>query len=476
MSSDALADALTEIKAGQPGLHSLLLVRHGHVVLDAYFHPYSGDTHHDVASVTKSVTATLIGIAIADGVLEGVNTPVSQALPERGLAGSNWDRITVEHLLTMTSGLDCGYRPGEPELVAMRQSDDWVRFSLDLPVVAEPGRSFAYCSSGMHLLSAILTARTGLNASDFAAARLFAPLGIARWAWPADPDGNSHGWGDLRLLPRDMAKIGFLYLHGGIWDERRLLPAEWVGRASTRQAGGEGGRGYGYGWWVLSGQRDGLYEAEGRGGQAIVVWPEQDLVAVFTGAGYDRDSVAAALTPALVSGSPLPPDPQAVERLLRAVDAAAAPAIAVAPRPLPPLADAISGSRIVLADNALGLSGLTVAFPGGDAAGLQMTFSDRLSDRAAGRYELAVGLDGIDRLSPAGPGDARPAVRGQWVAEDRFWLRYAEANGPNVLEFDLHFADAAVTIGIVSPTGSIEPLTVAGHISSVPATRLGPNR
>jgi CubicO group peptidase (beta-lactamase class C family) len=115
-------------------------------------------------------------------------------------------RITVEHLLMMSPGLNCGYAPGETEVLDMLKSKDFVASTLGLPIAAEPGSEFAYCSGGMHLLSAIVSRSTGMRTIDFAQHNLFGPIGITETAWPADPQGINHGWADLRMHPRDMAR------------------------------------------------------------------------------------------------------------------------------------------------------------------------------------------------------------------------------------------------------------------------------
>lgn len=210
--SKVLVEALEEIRRRQISIHSLTIVRNGYLVLDVYFWPFQDDLLHDMASVTKSVTSTLVGIAIGQHELTSVTQPVTAVLGAPSIASFDprKKRLTVEHLLTMTSGLDCHHEQREITLTQMRESPDWIGFMLDLPMVAEPGGVFEYCSGGMHLLSGVITKATGVSAFDFARRTLFAPLGIGASAWPSDAQGISHGWGDLHLQPRDMAKIGYL--------------------------------------------------------------------------------------------------------------------------------------------------------------------------------------------------------------------------------------------------------------------------
>src|SRR4029434_1814733 len=189
------------------------LVRHGRLVLDAYFYPYHSGMRHDVASVTKSFTSTLVGLAIEHGYIRDVQQPVLGFFPGHTVAGldARKRKQTLEHLLTMQSGWDCGVPLGTPsinadrQLAEMRGHHDWAQFALDLPMTSEPGTRFLYCNANCHLLSALLTRVTGTNALAFARCELFEPLGIRDAVWPADSQGNNYGWGDLQLHPPRLA-------------------------------------------------------------------------------------------------------------------------------------------------------------------------------------------------------------------------------------------------------------------------------
>lgn len=293
--SELLAQVVDRIRIQGLAVDSLLIVRHGYVVLDAYFYPYTAARLHDVASVTKSVTSTLIGIAIDEGLIGGLDAPLADFFPE--VMPQSGDprkaRITIRDLVSMSSGLRCGYAPGEVELRAMLETPNWLQSVLDLPMETEPGREFAYCSGNTHLLSAIISRRAHTTTLEFAQRRLFAPLGIHEVVWPTDPQGLHHGWGDLRMYPRDLAKLGYLFLHRGRWEDRQIVPADWIERATRAQVSGPAGDAdYGYGWWAFKGQYAGMYEARGRGGQFVTVAPARDVVVVFTGGSYDRGQLA----------------------------------------------------------------------------------------------------------------------------------------------------------------------------------------
>jgi CubicO group peptidase (beta-lactamase class C family) len=341
--SNALADAMATIRARHLPVHSLLVERHGAIVLDAYFHPFADNQLHDVASVTKSVVSTLVGIALGDRRLADLDTPVLALLPE-GQAMSDdprKSRITLADMLSMTSGLDCSAEGGRNFLQQMEQSRHWMSFALERPETAEPGTTFGYCAGNMHVVSAVLTRTVGASASAFAQQALFAPLGIERAVWPADADGVSHGFADLKLQPRDMAKLGYLWLHHGRWEGRQIVPASYLRAALTPQASVEANVQYGYGMWLYpncghaGGPAD--FEANGYGGQRIAVVPSQDMVVVITGSGLDANQVSAMLTDVARSDGPLPPDPAGDERLsIRVAQAAVGPGVRVAARHVNP--------------------------------------------------------------------------------------------------------------------------------------------
>jgi CubicO group peptidase (beta-lactamase class C family) len=209
-------------------LDSLLLVRHGRIVLDAYYAPYAADIPHQINSVTKAVVGTLAAIAHSDGLLDSFDHPVLDFFPDRifATADDGKNAITIQHLLDMTSGIDwkepVNGRPNS--MFEMTGQPNWVKFVLDRPMAHAPGEVFNYNSGSTHLLSAILTRLTGRSAADYAQAKLFGPLGISVSNWRQDPQGLSSGGFGLALLPRDMAKIGYLYLRGGRWEDKTLLP------------------------------------------------------------------------------------------------------------------------------------------------------------------------------------------------------------------------------------------------------------
>jgi CubicO group peptidase (beta-lactamase class C family) len=328
MDSDLLAEMLDTILTQDLAIDSVTVTRHGTMVTDATVLPFWPDSKHLIYSCTKSVVSALIGIAIGQGAIEGVDEPVLDLLPGRTVANldENKKAMTLEHLLTMSTGLDCTdsylYRwQGMREMV---NTDDWVQYVLDLPMKREPGQRFEYCNGASHLLSAIITEATGKSALDYAREHLFGPLGIHDVEWTASPQGISIGWARIQMKPHDMAKIGHLYLHDGKWDGQQLLPGGWVEASSHKHIVATLQDGYGYQWWV---DGSGYYMALGYAGQYIFVIPDKDMVVVFVSDLEEQDVyvpqelLETYIIPAAGTSDPLPENPEGLERLESAAQA-----------------------------------------------------------------------------------------------------------------------------------------------------------
>ncbi len=284
--SQTLAQMLTAIEQQQLNLHSLLIIRNGYLVSENYFGSYQPDTRHELYSCTKSFIATLIGIALDKGYLTGRDQRIVDFFPERAFAHLDQQKVamTLDDLLTMRSGLD--WKEGDAAIRAMYLSPDWVNAVLDEPMIAAAGSRFNYCSGCSHVLSAILQQAANMNPRDFADQHLFKPLGITNVNWDTAADGTPIGGWGLQLTPRDMAKLGYLYLHQGQWEGQQIVSAEWVKDATRTHTETDADLGYGYQWWTYPSLV--AYTALGRGGQTIFVIPKLDLIIVTT-AGLDNN-------------------------------------------------------------------------------------------------------------------------------------------------------------------------------------------
>ncbi|MFX1577631.1 MAG: serine hydrolase domain-containing protein [Promethearchaeota archaeon] len=269
-------------------IRSILIIRNGYIVWESYYDPaYGPNQQSNIFSCTKSVTSALIGIAIAQGHISGINETMVSFFPSRTIANLTIEKeaITIQHLLTMTSGLawyEWPYGPAS-SFTHMTESADWGQYVLDQPMRDTPGEVWDYNSGGSHLLSMIVNQTVGNTTLAYADSHLFSPLGIMEYEWETDPQGVVFGGSNLHLSPRDMAKFGFLYLNNGNWENEELIPASWVNESTANHVAPYNDSdtvGYGYQWW-LNLPID-TYLAIGYNGQQINVVPEHNLVVVFT--------------------------------------------------------------------------------------------------------------------------------------------------------------------------------------------------
>jgi len=454
--SETLVALMDAVEAGHLSIHSLHIVRYGYLLLDAYFYPFLQGERHDVASVTKSVTTTLVGLVLARGALPGMDAPVYPLLSPAPPEDHSKQQIRLRHLLTTSSGLDCGFEPDEREMLAMAASPDWVRYALDLPMREPPGARFMYCSPGFHLLSALVTRGTNLPAEDFARKTLFAPIGIGDVRWPRDPQGISHGAGDLQLRPTDLLRLGYLFLRQGEWDGRQVVPSEWIAQATRHQVDATATQGYGLGWWVST-DIPGMYQAVGRGGQRLIVWPAKEIAVVVTGGGFDPALIAPFLLRSLKSNASLPENPIAHESLHARVRKAARPEPAGGTAPtLPPRATVVDGVDYELDTNPLGVRGMQLRLLGPALA--QARF--RLRE---GELVVPVGLDGAYRVGIDPTSGNRVAGRGRWVGPEPLVLDIDMIGGINHFTFTLDFDGDRLEGRVRERTGLIREMTVKGR-------------
>jgi CubicO group peptidase (beta-lactamase class C family) len=291
-------------------VHGIVIVVDGRLVFEEYFagltHPtygevpvtYHRERKHCLSSVAKSVTATLLGIAIGQGFIAGVEESVFDFFPELAdLNVGQKSELTLEHLVTMSAGLQWDehtYPIGDMrnDLTRWFNFDgDLLRFVLERPIVADPGTQFNYNGGLTNVLGEVTSRAGDLRLDRFSEEYLFTPLGITDFSWYFMRPDFVYTSGDVSLRPRDMAKLGQLYLQDGVWDGEQLLPPEWVEASASRYFTftdpWHGHQGYSYGWWPMTAQYGaGAYAASGWGEQAIIVVPEYNMVAVFTGGSY----------------------------------------------------------------------------------------------------------------------------------------------------------------------------------------------
>jgi len=438
---------------------SLMIVRHGRIVAEAYYAPYAAGISHDLRSVTKSIVGTLTAIELKSGLLDGVDHPVLDLFADKKISNvdENKKAMTVQTLLDMTSGMEWkekAYTPDE-SIMRMYASPDRTGFVLNQPMANAPGSRFYYNSGNPYLLSALITVKTGRSAFDFAKKELFEPLGITSAIWGGvDAQGVTDGEAGLSLAPHDMAKIGYLYLHDGNWDGKQIIPSSWVDRVKEGKVKATFGFHYANLWW--SKPELGAVMALGRHSQLILVLPKLDLVAVMTGALRDDEFYPNArlindISRSVKSDQPLPPDPIATSLLAASIREAAVerPSAVGA---TPELARAISGKTFEFENNVLRVKTATLKFLDTDSS-WEITTDTGKPDQPTEQFSGPMGLDGLFRKSPPAYYGIN-AVKGRWLNQHSFVVERRVLGHSETQTWVLTFDGARVNVHFEDTDGS----------------------
>jgi CubicO group peptidase (beta-lactamase class C family) len=296
----------------------MLVAHRGRLVLEEYFFGYDRETPHDIRSAGKTFSAVMLGAVQRQGVPVGPETRLYDLLRGRGPFAHPDPRkshITLAHLMTHSAGLACNDNdeasPGEENrMQSQKTQPDWWKYTLDLPMAFDPGVRYAYCSANTNLVGAALAGATGTWLPALFDRTIAKPLGFGRYFWNLMPTGEGYLGGGAFVRPRDLLKVGQAYLDGGVWNGRRIATPDWVRRSTTPRMKvtpattglsqedfenfyGEGADALA--WHMapitVNGRRYRGYEASGNGGQLLIVFPELDLTAVFTGGNYGQGGI-----------------------------------------------------------------------------------------------------------------------------------------------------------------------------------------
>lgn len=460
---------LHEISNSNHRIDSVHVIRNGYLVLDSYQYPFAPGMRHIIHSCTKSIVSALVGIAINNGNLKGVRQNVFDIFGDPSVENPSnaKSKLRLENLLTMTTGLESrdSYLYRWEGLSSMRRSDDWVVHALGFPSIASPGRRFDYSNTASFLLSAAIDTSTGMSTADFATRHLFEPLGFDAVVWPENPDGISLGWGELRMHPLDLAKIGMLYLYNGLWDDNQIIPSSWI-ESSTRShiQANTLRENYGYQWWI---HPSGTFMALGYAGQYLIVSPDLELVVVFTSALSEQDFYLPwrfyenYVVPAVVDSSPLPPDQNSHDRLGNAVTSLADGSSAANVQretgdAIQEREHSITNRRIGFERNPFGLSGMTFHFQANTDDPVEPTVREHYTART---LDYRIGQNG--RYAQTDDGSLEPvAVRGFWVNTNQYALEYRSVGG--AWNTDMVFTFDEDRVSVTAQTGSQSDITFSG--------------
>jgi CubicO group peptidase (beta-lactamase class C family) len=291
------------IKGSYPDVHSILIYKDEKLILEEYFYGYAKDEPHQLRSATKPFIGALVGIAIKKGMIKSEQDKLLPYFRKQYDSIANLDEakkeITIEHFLNYRHGMDCenDNPKSEGNELKMMESEDWVKHTLDLPMVQIPGKKSSYCTGCALTLGRLIEIATGEKLEKFAKENLFTPLGISNYNWRFAPDQSSvTTFSQMYLTPRDLVKLAKLYKDGGKWQDQQILPESWVEKTFDMEDGD-----YGFLWehkyFVIDGKRYDSYLASGNGGQKINIWPELNMITVFTGGNYNSYALYGKSTP-----------------------------------------------------------------------------------------------------------------------------------------------------------------------------------
>jgi CubicO group peptidase (beta-lactamase class C family) len=464
--STAVSAFLDRIKNLNIELHSMMLLRYGHVVAEGWWSPYRPELPHMLFSLSKSFTATAIGLAVSEQLLS-LEDKVVSFFPDESPAepGDNLAQMNISHLLMMGTGHTMD------TMTDMLQSHDgnWVRAFLQLPVEKVPGSYFLYNTGATYMLSAILQKVTSQTLLEYLGPRLFTPLGIKDPTWESCPHGINIGGYGLNLTTEDIAKFGQLYLQQGQWNDRQILSREWVAAATSKQIAngdgspdsGEWSQGYGYQFWNC---RHGAFRADGAFCQLCIIMPEQDAVLVVTSGTNETqqvmDAVWELLLPAMNSAPILQEHSSAAADLaaqLRTLQI-------VPPRCIrsSTLESTLSGQVYKLEANELDSDTLEVSFSGNEAV---VTIQDRSVRQSVvfGREEWTANSANI-MPSPSGSNAIMASFT--WAAEDKLQLTMQLVETPFCITAEITVKEKSIqlTQSFNVAMGPNEPVSVAGYL------------
>jgi CubicO group peptidase (beta-lactamase class C family) len=472
VSSQLVLDFITQFNEQVHEPHSMMLLRHGKVIAEGWWAPYTPGDMHTMYSVTKSFNSTALGMAVEEGLLS-VDDLVTSFFPEYPAPSPAFQTMTVKHLLTMSTG------HAADTIDRMRTSapdGGWVKAFFALDVENAPGSLFIYNSGAAYVLAAIVEKVTGMSVEEYLTPRLFDPLGIVNRLWGKSPENINLGDGGLAITTEELATFGQFYLQGGLWAGQQLVSPEWAAAATSKQVDsytGNGNWSFGYGYQFWRSQLG--YRADGSLGQFSFVMPEKDLVLALT-SGTDNDGgtnrimnvVFQYFRPAEL-GDALPENPAVHDALTAKLASLALAAPQGAPTS-PLVADA--GGRYTLDSNTQGITSVALDFP----AGADPVVTFQTTD---GFHAIPVG---IGRWLRARTGfkkrinelfdtpDQAVSTMGAWTADNVFSVKLAFTETPYTEDVVFTFNAGAVTVDQTYNVrwGSKTEPQLLGHLDATP--------
>ena len=463
ISSAGISALVDELEAKAYGVHSIMIVRHGRVVAEGWWGPYTAEEPHMLFSLSKSFTSTAIGLLQSEGKLD-IHDPLLKYFPGEAPANAsdNLKTMRIRDLLMMSTG----QHKEEVDRLneGLTAKPDATKQFLAMPVPHKPGTLFYYNSPGTYMLSATVTKVTGQTVRDYLMPRIFEPLGIPAPDWDISVQGYSHGASGLHLRTEEIAKFGQLLLQRGEWNGRRLIPAAWIDLATSRQTSngsdpdGEWDQGYGFQFWRCV---PGFYRADGAHGQFCIVMPQYDTVIAINSGTPDMRGVLKTLWSRLLPElrpAALPADDVAAGKLKAKLSTLIQPVVAGANTNA--TAALVSGKTFHFADNPLKLESLNAKFEAGAAKFvLKVDGKEYVLSAVAGVWTKGETYPAVEAKTPA-----PAATTGAWTADETYTLVISEYLNTFKATYTLRFQNGELTLERRVNTGiaAKEPVLLTG--------------
>ena len=450
VNSEKILNMFKNIKSSGLDFHSLLIIRNGYIITEAYWAPYNKNVTHNIKSASKNVLSSLVGIALEKGCLNNLNQKVSEFYPEY-VKDSLKQTITLHDLITMTGGLDWMEDSGPSPF----DLENWNK----IPMRDKPGEKFEYNTMMTHMMSAILTKASGISTNKFANKWLFEPLSVINYEWTKSNDGIYHGGSDIFLTSRDMAKFGYLFLRNGQWKNKQIVSKKWVKESTTKKINISSedsyakGLEYGYWWWVL----EKGYMGWGAGGQYIIVRPDLDLVIAITSKGFKNINLYDAfmksfleenIYSAIQSKTQLPANPAALKELNYVIQDLENPQ-KTSVNLIPKTVFQITNRKYSLDPNIVGLKFSTLTFKDSTECIWEYSIGEQ-------SVHLLVGTNGIYKINkiPFSLGVRSDyeeiACKGYWKSNETFVIDHHIIGDPSRQIFELNFNGKTINIKVNS--------------------------
>jgi CubicO group peptidase (beta-lactamase class C family) len=437
--SGVLSEMVKDVKAKKLNVNSILIQRNNVTVLNSNFYPQKAEYLHDVASVSKSITSILVGIAIDKGYMESVDQQIIDFFPDQESVFNTDSKksITIEHLLTMTSGICSDFSQGENMREAIKTSKSPLVDILVSNLSNSPGEKLTYCSPGVQLLSIIIQKSSGMTMEKLAKDYLFKPLNIKHYHFGTDVNGFTNASGDIFLTSSDLAKLGQLILDKGVFNGIQVVSKTWIEQSTTKKVARSNGEYYGYLWWLRD-DLGGLIEAQGRGGQRLIILPEKKLVLVMYGTGFDPGQIGEYIVKALKGDKPIEQNIKNYQLLQKEIELAQNPSTENNDVVISPKANEICSKTYKFEQNPIGFEQFTLCAQNPDSAYIYLDLNIEKSNEVGNR-KVPLGLKGKYKISNATRFQTPMAAKAKWVDNNTIVIDYNEFSNAHKYEITVSF-------------------------------------